>query len=287
MPARDADSRLASQAEPFRARFPTVSCGALIAGAMFVILTFSCPCATGAAPAPAPATTPAPASRPANLDAATWNRMLQIDARAGKIETLIADFRQQKFTSMLKKPLVSSGKVFVRGSSMLWDTQKPEPTTLAITPTEARIYYPAQKVIEVYQVREKLGSLAASPVPRLSVLNQHFSFEPIPLEQFGETDDARFFAVRMTPLDAEMREHVQDVRVLLDARRGLIMRLEMGDPDGDRTVITFLDVQINAPLKDGDLVLHPPPDVKITRPLAGLESNSPASQPPQGSSDRP
>jgi outer membrane lipoprotein-sorting protein len=91
----------------------------------------------------------------------------------------------------------------------------------------------------------------------------------------------------MTPLEPEMREHVQDVRVLLDAQRGLIIRLEMGDPDGDRTVITFSNVQINAPLQDGDLALHPPTDVKITRPLAGLESNPSASPTPQGSSDRP
>ena len=190
---------------------------------------------------------------------------------------------------MLKKPLISSGKIYVRGSAILWDTQKPEPTALQLTASEARIYYPKQKTIEVYQLREKLTELAASPVPRLSVLTQHFSFEPIAVKELGETDDTKFFAVKMTPTDADMREHVEQVRVLLDAQRGLIMRLEMSDTDGDRTIVTFSNVQINAPLRDEDLALHAPPDVKITRPLAGIESSAPpppATPSPQGSSER-
>ena len=229
-----------------------------------------------AADAPTTPTTP-PTSRPANVDPAAWQRMLDIDARAGKIEDLTADFEQQKFTAMLKKPLVSSGVVAVRGSAMLWDTRKPESSQLQIDTKEVRIYYPAQRTIEVYQIQQKLGQLAASPLPRLAVLREHFSFEPIPVGEMGEKDDTateNFFAVRMTPIDPELREHVEAVRVLLDAQRGLIIRLEMRDPDGDRTLISFANVKTNVGLKDGDLRIAAPADVKITRPLAAVEGGS-------------
>jgi outer membrane lipoprotein-sorting protein len=231
-----------------------------------------------AADAPTP-TTPPPTSRPANVDPATWQRMLDIDARAGKIEDLTADFEQQKFTAMLKKPLVSSGVVAVRGSAMLWDTRKPEASQLQIDTKEVRIYYPAQKTIEVYQIQQKLGQLAASPLPRLAVLREHFNFEPMPLAEMGEKDDTaaareKYFAVRMTPIDPELREHVESVRVLLDAQRGLIIRLEMRDPDGDRTLISFANVKTNVGLKDGDLRIAAPADVKITRPLAAVEGGT-------------
>ena len=56
-------------------------------------------------------------------------------------------------------------------------------------------------------------------------------------------DAGKTFAVRMTPSDPELREHVETVRVLLDAQRGLIIRLEMRDPDGDRTLISFSNVK--------------------------------------------
>jgi outer membrane lipoprotein-sorting protein len=219
-----------------------------------------------------------PTSRPANVDPATWQRMLAIDAKAGEIKDLVADVEQQKFTAMLKKPLVSSGRVFVRGSAMLWDTTKPEPSVLQITDKEVRIYYPAQKTIEVYRIQEKLGQLAASPVPRLSVLREHFTFEPIKPSETGEPDradaDQNHFAVRLVPIDPELRQHVEAVRVLLDARRGLIIRLEMRDSDGDRTLVSFSNVKTNTGLGDADLQIHAPAGVKVTRPLAAVEGRS-------------
>jgi outer membrane lipoprotein-sorting protein len=216
----------------------------------------------------------APTSRPTNVDPATWQRMVGINDRGATITDLAADFEQQKFTAMLKKPLLSSGTVFVRGSAMLWDTKKPEPTALQITDREVRIYYPREKTIEVYQIEQKLGELAASPLPRLAVLQQHFSFEPIPVVDMGEKDAAKFFAVKMKPIDAELRTHVQQVRVLLEVERGLIVRFEMLDADGDRTLITFSNVKTNIGLKDEQLKIAAPADVKVTRPLAAIESGA-------------
>jgi outer membrane lipoprotein-sorting protein len=216
----------------------------------------------------------APTSRPASVDPAAWQRMLAIDAKAAQVQDLVADFEQQKFTAMLKKPLVSGGIVKVRGSTMLWETTRPEPTQLEIDAREVRIFYPAQKTIEVYQVRQKLGQLAASPLPRLSVLREHFTFEPMPIAELGEKDVENFFAVRMTPTDAELREHVEQVRVLLDARRGLITRLEMRDSDGDRTLVSFANARTNVGLADADLRIAAPADVKVTHPLAGVETAS-------------
>jgi outer membrane lipoprotein-sorting protein len=225
------------------------------------------------ADAPPPMTTTA-TSRPAGVDSEAWQRMLDIDARAAKIADLTADFEQQKFTAMLKKPLVSSGTVAVRGAAMLWKTRKPEPSELQIDQREVRIYYPEQKTIEVYQVQQKLGQLAASPLPRLAVLREHFSFAPIAVLELGERDDTKFFAVRMQPADEELREHVESVRVLLDAQRGLIVRLEMRDSDGDRTLISFANVKTNAGLRDDDLKIAAPADVKVTRPLAAVEGEA-------------
>jgi outer membrane lipoprotein-sorting protein len=212
-----------------------------------------------------------PASRPTAIDDATWQRMLDIDAKAAAITDLSADFEQQKFTAMLKKPLVSSGHVLVRGPAMLWETKSPQPNVLEITADEVRIYYPAEKTIEVYRIEQKLGQLAASPLPRLETLQKHFSFEPLPLAEMGEQNSGNFLSLKLTPLQAELREHVEQVRVLLDARTGLMVKLEMRDPDGDRTLITFSNAKPNANLRDDDLRIHAPHDVKITRPLAAIE----------------
>lgn len=231
-----------------------------------------------AAAVPTPAPTSSPTSRPAGIDDATWQRMLEIDAKAAQVTDLVADFEQRKFTAMLKKPLVSTGEILVRGSSMLWKTRQPEPGALQINEREVRMYYPAQKSIEVYQIREKLGQLAASPLPRLAALQQHFTFRPLPLAELKETDDAKFFAVEMAPIDPELAEHVERIRVLLDSGRGLIVRLEMLDADGDRTEISFSRIRTNVGVTDEQLRIDAPPGVKVTRPLAELEG-APADAP--------
>ena len=218
--------------------------------------------AVGAAPATRPTTGPA--------DAALWAKLTEIDSRAGRIQSLSADFEQQKFTALLRKPLVSTGHVRVKGSTMRWDMLEPAPGVLFIDEREARVYYPAQKTLEVYPLDKRLGELAASPLPRLAVLRERFSFEQIRSSDLGQPNDPkRFVALRLVPTDASLGEHVKQVRVLLDVRATHILKAEVTDSDGDRTVLSFSNVQLNADV--GELALAVPPGTAVTHPLEGLD----------------
>ena len=46
---------------------------------------------------------------------------------------------------------------------MLWETISPEPTVMRIDESSAAIYYPKEKLEEIYPITGQLGSLAASP----------------------------------------------------------------------------------------------------------------------------
>src|SRR5688572_14422969 len=70
-----------------------------------------------------------PTTRPAE-DPALTKQLESIDARAAKVKDFTADFVQEKFTTLLKKPLVSSGQVRVSGPVIRWDTRKPEAAVL-------------------------------------------------------------------------------------------------------------------------------------------------------------
>lgn len=213
-----------------------------------------------------PATTQADA-----IDPILWERLKEIDRRAGRIKDLSATFEQQKFTALLKKPLVSSGRVRVAGSTMRWDTAKPDPTIMVIDEREMRLYYPRQKTVEVYPINQKMARLAASPLPRLDVLRKHFKVEEIPAREMNQlAEGPKFLALLLTPIDSALREHIDQVRVLLDADSAYILRAEMIDPDGDRTVISFADIQLNLDIKPDDLKLMVPEGAAITRPLEGL-----------------
>ena len=225
-----------------------------------------------AGPATKPSTAPA--------DAALWTRLAEIDARAAKVKSLAANFEQQKFTALLRKPLVSTGRVRVHGAVMRWDTRQPEASVLFIDAHEARVYYPSQKTLEIYPLDKRLGELAASPLPRLDALRTRFSFEQIPV---GELDKSvgpkQFIALRLTPTDESLRQNVQQVRVLLDISGAYVVKAEVTDGDGDRTVLSFPEVRLNADV--GDLTLSVPPGTTVTHPLEGMDGQNP---PPRNSS---
>ena len=216
-----------------------------------------------------------PTSKPA--DAALWQKLTEIDQRAGQIKSLSANFDQQKFTALLRKPLDSAGRVRIIGPVVRWDTSQPEPSVLLIDQGEAKVYYPTQKTLEIYPLDKKLADLAASPLPRLDVLKERFTIDQISVEELDKSAASKpFIALKLTPKDPSLAEHVRQVRVLLDVRRAYIMKAEVTDGDGDRTVLSFKDVQLNADV--GDLSLVVPPGTAVTHPLEGLDGQPPPSQ---------
>jgi outer membrane lipoprotein-sorting protein len=214
------------------------------------------------------------AAIPEGVDAKLWGRMVEINNRSSQIQSLSADFEQKKFTAMLKRPLVSTGQVHVAGPAMRWDTQKPEPTVMLINEKEVQLLYVKQKMLEIYPVDQKLGSLAASPLPRLEVLKKYFTFKQVPVAELDkEIAEAGHLALAMTPIEASLKEHVEQVRVLLDEQHGYILRAEMIDTDGDRTVIAFSNISTSNDAAK-TLEMDVPAGVKIVRPLDALQGNS-------------
>ena len=93
----------------------------------------------------------------------------------------------------------------------------------------------------------RLGALAASPFPRLEVTKKYFTFERIAAKGLSpEADEAKNLALRMKPIDAELRKHLDEVSVLLEISSGLVLRAETIDADGDRTVMKFSNIKTNS-----------------------------------------
>jgi outer membrane lipoprotein-sorting protein len=228
-----------------------------------------------AAQAAAPSSRP---SVPAGVDPELWRQLLDIDGRARAITHLACDFQQQKVTPLLKKPLVSRGIVRIVGSLMRQDTTDPHPSSMLMDAHQLRIYYPADKTLEIYDLSSQLGQLAASPLPRLSVLQQYFTFEKLPISQLnpgGKESD--FLALRLGPADASLSQYIKEVLVLLDRQHGYITKVQWTDADGEKTILDFSAVKTDGNFKPSDLDLALPRDVKTVHPLGGGDA-TPATQ---------
>lgn len=190
------------------------------------------------------------------------DKLSQLDERSQKIEDLTANFTEQKFTVMLKKPLVSKGRVKVMGSRTRWDTTEPHATTLFTDDKQIALYFPSRKTAEIYSINHRLRPLIVSPVPRLATLERHFH-----IEQVGDTPSAEFLRLRLTPKDDALAEFIDEVHVDVNLSTGVAHRFELIDPDDDRTVIEFTDIRINVALTDEDVAWNFPPNTRIVRPL--------------------
>ncbi|CAN5433202.1 hypothetical protein BH09PLA1_BH09PLA1_12590 [soil metagenome] len=211
--------------------------------------------------------TSAPTSQPPEFA----KQLESIDRRAGEIKDLTADFVQEKHSPLLRKPLVSRGRVSARGGQALWTTIEPEPTQMSVNSHLLRMYYPKQKTIEEYPMQQQLGMMAASPLPRLSEIRKSFAMKPDEGQGLIDANNksANVLAVRMEPIDPELGKFVDHVRVLLDADRGLVLAFEMVDPDGEETTIRFSNVRTDANLTEDSLKVDAPPGTKVVRPLEG------------------
>jgi len=213
----------------------------------------------------------ASATAPAVTDTALLAQLEKVDAHAASVRDISAKFEQSKFTPMLKKPLVSKGTIRAAGSCMVWDTVAPTQTIMRIDGASAAIYYPQEKLEEIYPVTGQLGALAVSPLPRLERLKKYFNFSADDGKDLGvASGDSAHLAVRLTPIEESLREHVDHVRVLLDVESGLMIRCEITDSDGDRSLMSFSDVRINTNVSEEQMTLRVPVDVKVVRPMENL-----------------
>jgi len=222
----------------------------------------------GVPPAPAPAapTTVAPDS--AEPKSEFEKRLETIDARSAEVRTLRGRFVQKKHTQLLKKPMESSGTVVIKGDKTRWETLEPRKTVMTIDGEGLRIYFPEQKVVEVYGLGDDAREFAGSPLPRLSALRASFDISQAKNSELGASDDDdSLVAIELLPRSEELKEHVTRVRVLIDSSVPAARRIEIVDADGEKTEIEFKDVEINKNVADEDLILKLPAGTREVHPL--------------------
>ena len=196
-------------------------------------------------------------------------RLDRFDALTSEIEDLTATFEQRKHSVLLRKPLVSRGTVSVRGEVVRWDTKEPVSSVIRVDATDARMYYPDQNLLEIYDFGADLRFLAGSPVPQLDALKERFELRETDAAGLEGVDDD--LVISLTPFDERIAERIERVRLALDEEAGVMRQIEILDPDGERTVIVFKKMRINQGLGEADVALETPDDVRVSRPFGERE----------------
>ena len=188
--------------------------------------------------------------------------LARIDAQSSGIKSLKANFRQVKHSSILRKPLVSSGVVRMLEDRVRWDTEAPKASVLVMSKEGIRIYYPDLGVVEVYRLSDQLRQLAGSPVFRLSELNRHFT-----IGSDLQISESGVLSLDLVPRDESLQKHLKSIRLDVQVETGIVRQVELRNADDERTEISFAGIQLNPGLDTGDLTLRVPENVRTVYPL--------------------
>jgi outer membrane lipoprotein carrier protein len=187
-----------------------------------------------------------------------------IDEQQRKIETFSAQFNQKKETALVKKPLISSGRVkFKRPGLIHWNYVEPERIEVAIDGQGIWIYYPGSFQAEKYSLgRNK--RITQSLEPLLAIFQKTFGqlSGDYAVDYKGlETKFLHHFLLH--PRDERTKNFLSAVDLWIDKTSGAIIRFKMVESNGDRLNLEFYNFQINPPLNDDDLKIKIPPSVRV------------------------
>ena len=173
-----------------------------------------------------------------------------------------ADFQEERVIRLMKKPILSSGKVWFQPPNKF--RREVKGNSPSVTVSDGRqlwIYYPNFKSAERYPLGK--GSPLDSTVAAISSALNLENIENMFQINAAKTDKG--YELALTPRTPSMRRAFQklDLRVNDNLR---VERTDMLLPNGDRIVTTYSN-QMRAPIPAYTFEFKPPPDTEVTTPL--------------------
>jgi chaperone LolA len=173
-----------------------------------------------------------------------------------------ADFQEERVIRLMKKPILSSGKVWFQPPNKF--RREVKGNSPSVTVSDGRqlwIYYPNFKSAERYPLGK--GSPLDSTV---AAINSALNLENIEnMFQINAAKTDKGYELTLTPRTASMRRAFQklDLRVNDNLR---VERTDMLLPNGDRIVTTYSN-QMRAPIPASTFEFKPPSGTEVTTPL--------------------
>src|SRR5216110_3161265 len=179
--------------------------------------------------------------------------------------TTQADFQEQRMIRLMKKPILSSGKVWFQPPNKFRREVKGNSPSLTVSDgRQLWIYYPNFKSAERYPLGKgsPLDSTVAAINSSLNLEDVEYTFQ---IRATKSDPPQAGYALTLLPRAASMKRVFQK----LDLRINDQLRVERTDmllPNGDR-IVTRYSNQTRAPVPASTFEFKPPPGTEVTTPL--------------------
>ena len=194
------------------------------------------------------ASSPAVASDQSPVVAADLEEVLsRLEERVSGIQTLKADFVQEKFLAVLDEPLLLKGTIFMQKPDLFsWIVREPLRYSMVIQGEVVRQWDEDTRRVEKI-------SLSKNPVFKMAIQQLRDWLSGAYKSMLGQYEvkvlDRSPISLEFVPRDTALVQGVIDrVTVEFDRDERYIRRIQIHEKQGDRTLITFVNTLLNAPI---------------------------------------
>jgi outer membrane lipoprotein carrier protein len=186
--------------------------------------------------------------------------IVKIQERYEKTEDLKAKFIQELTIKAMKKTEREEGVLYIKNPKrMLWHYIKPKVKKLIITPQNAWLYVPDDKVVYVQDAEEIFRSkLTVKLLSGIGKLDDDFK---VSFSKNGPVDGKGNYLLTLIPKVSDWG--VDRIFLGIDKDTFLIIQCSFSDVYGNATRIRFTDIKTNSQLSDNLFFFKPPHGVEV------------------------
>lgn len=177
----------------------------------------------------------------------------KIDKTAAAMTSLQCSFTQKKIISVLSESVISKGKLLYKdGNKLCWEYSTPYYYLFALN--GEKVYIKNDKTISQFDTKSNslfkeismllLKSISGSGLIDTKKFDVSFFENPAILE------------VRLIPRNKTLKSLLNTITLYFEKATWLVQKIEMTEPSGDLTTITFSEVKLNQPVSDENFVVH-------------------------------
>lgn len=167
-------------------------------------------------------------------------------SESAKILTISSNFTQEKILSALTEKIVSTGTFrFKRDNKVRIEYQKPF-SYLMIMNGDRLLLRDDKKANEVNvrsnKLFQQINRIILDCIQGTILESKDFSTSVF--------EDKQSYLLEMTPVGKGLREFFQNVVLVVEKSDYSVRKIEMNEPGGDQTIITFTDKKLNGPVPE-------------------------------------
>jgi len=167
---------------------------------------------------------------------------------ASTIKTISSDFLQERRTSMLKEPLLATGRFFFEKPERLrWEFTKPVPSGFIINAERTKRWRDHPKQSQSFDI-EKEPALKAIAGQVFAWARADFTWIENNYQILIGSEDQP--TITLTPRSPEERKYIRHMALSFSLDLASIQSVEILERSGDSTRIRFVNIVLNAPLPE-------------------------------------